>query len=204
MKKFKVDKEFRQKTPSPAPPSEREGSEIIRFRISLPFQGRDKGRVFLFCIKDFLFCSGLSIFNLKIILILLLLVPISWNCTGARFGERPGKIKKTSGKKSDELSVKKYFDNIGEASYYADKFDGRITTSGEVFSQDSLTGAHLTLPFGTKVRVTNMKNNKFVVVTINDRPPEEFKRLIDLSHRAAKELGMLKDGITAVRIEVVK
>ncbi len=140
----------------------------------------------------------------KILLLLLLIVPFSWNCTGARFGERPGTVRKAPAKKNTDLSVKKYFDNVGEASYYADKFDGRITTSGEVFSQDSLTGAHLTLPFGTRVRVTNLKNNKRVIITINDRPPEDFKRLIDLSYRAAKELDMLKDGVTAVRIETVK
>ncbi len=148
-------------------------------------------------------CKGYFLSSLKIMLLLLLPVLISWNCTGARFGERPGKGKRAA-KKSEELSVKKYFDNVGDATYYADKFDGRITSSGELYSRDSLTAAHPTLPFGTKVRVTSLKNNKYAIVTINDRPPEDFKRLIDLSYRAAKELGMLKDGVTSVRIEVVK
>jgi rare lipoprotein A len=136
---------------------------------------------------------------------------LSWNCTGSRYADRnaPKPRSKNSApastraKKDESLSVKSFFANVGEASYYDDKFEGRITTNGEVFSQDSLTAAHLSLPFGTKVRVTNLKNNKSVVVRINDRPPDDFKRLIDLSRRAAKKLDMLTDGIAEVRISVL-
>lgn len=142
---------------------------------------------------------------------LLLFAFLTWNCSSTeRYTSRQSAKSSSknsvpsSTKKSEAISVKKYFDNIGEASFYHDKFENRITTSGEVFYQDSLTGAHLTLAFGTKVKVTNLKNNKSVIVKINDRPPADFKRLIDLSYRAAKELDMIKDGITAVRIEVIK
>lgn len=136
---------------------------------------------------------------------------LSWNCTGGRYADRTAPKPRSKGsaptapraKKDESLSVKSFFANVGEASYYDDKFEGRITTNGEVFSQDSLTAAHLTLPFGTKVRVTNLKNNKSVVVRINDRPPDDFKRLIDLSRRAAKKLDMITDGIAEVRISVL-
>ncbi len=79
----------------------------------------------------------------------------------------------------------------GIASYYARKFNGRRTTSGEVFSGKKLTAAHKTLPFGTKVKVTNIKTGKWVIVEINDRGPRSPKRIIDVSARAAKHLGML-------------
>src|SRR6478609_1543229 len=69
----------------------------------------------------------------------------------------------------------------GKASFYAKKFEGRKTASGEKFSNKKLTAAHKTLPFGTKVRVTNPRNNKAVIVTINDRLPKKSKRIIDLS-----------------------
>jgi rare lipoprotein A len=91
----------------------------------------------------------------------------------------------------------------GTASYYAKKFEGRKTASGQKFSNKKLTAAHKTLPFGTKVKVTNIKNNKTVVVTINDRLPKNSKRIIDLSQRAAKELDFIREGKTKVEIEII-
>jgi rare lipoprotein A len=136
---------------------------------------------------------------------------LSWNCASGRYADRTvarHKKKTTASSKQanaeESFSVKKYFENVGEASYYADKYEGQMTSNGEVFSQDSLTAAHLTLPFDTRVRVTNLKNNKSVVVRINDRPPADFKRLIDLSYRAAKKLDMIADGIAEVKIEILK
>src|SRR5688572_14799873 len=73
----------------------------------------------------------------------------------------------------------------GKASFYADKFDGTITASGEKYRHNKLTAAHKTLPFGTKVRVTNLSNNKTVEVVINDRGPYVDGRIIDLSRSAA-------------------
>lgn len=89
----------------------------------------------------------------------------------------------------------------GKASFYAKKFEGRRTASGEKFSNKKLTAAHKTLPFGTKVKVTNLKNNKSVIVTINDRLPKKSKRIIDLSQAGAKELDFIRAGTAKVTVE---
>lgn len=89
----------------------------------------------------------------------------------------------------------------GRASFYADRFQGRPTASGEPYDSASLTAAHRSLPFGTMVKVTNLRNDKSVVVTINDRGPHLPNRIIDLSKAAAKRLNFIERGITRVRIE---
>lgn len=94
--------------------------------------------------------------------------------------------------------------DTGVASYYALKFHGRKTANGEIFHNDSLTAAHKTLPFGTMVRVTNLKNKKSVIVKINDRGMKGKKRIIDLSHAAAKELNMIGSGLIKVKVEVLE
>ena len=91
----------------------------------------------------------------------------------------------------------------GTASYYANKFHGRRTSSGDLFHVDSLTAAHKILPFGTWVRVINEKNGLSVVVRINDRLPSYSKRQIDLSYAAAERIEMIRDGLVQVRIEAV-
>ena len=91
----------------------------------------------------------------------------------------------------------------GKASYYAMKFQFRETSSGEYFNQLALTGAHRTLPFGTKVRVTNTKNNQSVIVKINDRGPFVNGRIIDLSRYAFSKIGNTDSGIINVKIEVI-
>jgi rare lipoprotein A len=91
----------------------------------------------------------------------------------------------------------------GEASYYADRFNGRTTANGETFDINQLTAAHRTLPFGTRVRVTNLKNQKSVVVRINDRGPYAKGRVIDLSPAAARRIDMIGMGVAPVRIEVL-
>lgn len=91
----------------------------------------------------------------------------------------------------------------GKASYYASKFDGKPTASGEIFRTDAWTAAHKNLPFGTKVRVTNLENNKTIVVRINDRGPFVKDRVIDLSPVAADELDFIKAGIARVKIEIL-
>lgn len=93
------------------------------------------------------------------------------------------------------------FTQNGVASYYADRFDGRQTASGEIFRQDSLTAAHKHLPFGTIVRVTNLKNDKQVIIRINDRGPFVEGRIIDLSRTAAEEVDLIRDGLADVLIE---
>lgn len=92
----------------------------------------------------------------------------------------------------------------GYATYYADRFEGRKTASGEVFSQDKLTAAHRTLPLGSWVKVTNISNNRAVVVRINDRGPYGKGLIIDLSKKAASEIGMIHKGKALVEVEVVE
>lgn len=92
----------------------------------------------------------------------------------------------------------------GTASYYANKFQGRKTSSGEIFSQEKLTAAHKSLPFGTLVRVKNLSNDSVVVVKINDRLPQSSTRMIDLSYAAAEQLNFIRKGLTKVTIEEVK
>ena len=92
---------------------------------------------------------------------------------------------------------------VGLASFYADKFDGRMTASGETFSQKKMTAAHRTLPFGAVVRVTNLDNNLSVEVTVNDRGPFVEKRIIDLSRAAAEKLKFVSKGTTSVKVEVI-
>ena len=89
----------------------------------------------------------------------------------------------------------------GKASFYADFFQGRKTSNGEVFRQRKRTAAHKTLPFGTKVKVKNLKNGKTVKVRINDRGPFVEGRIIDLSKKAARKLGMVNDGVVQVEIK---
>ncbi len=91
----------------------------------------------------------------------------------------------------------------GMASYYGKDFHGRKTASGETFNMYDMTAAHKKLPFGTKVRVTNLKNGQSVVVRINDRGPFVHGRIIDLSYAAAKEIGLVEMGVTKVRVEVL-
>ncbi len=91
----------------------------------------------------------------------------------------------------------------GKASFYADRFEGRPTASGQKYHHSKLTAAHKTLPFGTRVLVTNIANNQSVEVTINDRGPYVENRVIDLSKSAAEKLGFVNQGLADVRIEVV-
>lgn len=89
----------------------------------------------------------------------------------------------------------------GMASYYSRKATGGRTASGERLHHDSMTCAHRTLPFGTLLRVTNMNNGKSVIVRVNDRGPYVRNRIIDLSWKAAKEIGMLAKGVASVTVE---
>ena len=91
----------------------------------------------------------------------------------------------------------------GIASWYGDDFHGWVTASGEVYDMHTLTAAHRTLPLGTIVRVTNVVNGRHVVIRINDRGPYVNGRILDVSYAAAKQLAMLRDGISAIQLEVV-
>lgn len=91
----------------------------------------------------------------------------------------------------------------GKASFYNDKFEGKTTASGEVFSQSKLTAAHKTLPFQTKIKVTNLANKRSVIVTVNDRGPFVEGRILDLSKKAAIKLDFIDKGVAKVSLEVL-
>ena len=91
----------------------------------------------------------------------------------------------------------------GMASYYGPKYHGRKTASGEVFDMYQFTAAHQQLPFGTKLKVTNLSNGKTVTVRVNDRGPFVGNRILDLSYGAAKQLDMLSTGVTEVKLEKI-
>jgi rare lipoprotein A len=92
----------------------------------------------------------------------------------------------------------------GKASFYHNKFHGRRTSSGERLDQNELTGAHRKFLFNTVVRVTNLNNDRSVIVRINDRGPYKYKnRIIDLTYAAAKKIGLIKKGLAPVKIEII-
>ena len=100
--------------------------------------------------------------------------------------------------------VKTRKSQVGKASWYGRIFQHKPTASGEPYDMDQLTAAHRTLPLGSWIKITNLKNDRSVVVRINDRGPVLKNRIIDLSYSAAKMLGMGHDGVDPVRLEVVE
>ena len=88
----------------------------------------------------------------------------------------------------------------GMASYYAESYNGKKTANGEIYNSSELTAAHKKLPFGTKVKVTNLSNGKTVKVRVNDRGPYVAGRIIDLTRAAAKKIDMVSAGVTKVKI----
>lgn len=91
----------------------------------------------------------------------------------------------------------------GTASYYADKFNGRETANGEIYDSKKMTAACNVLPMGTWIRVTNLSNNRWVLVKTNDRLHARMTRIVDLSRAAAEKLGYIGRGLTKVRVEVL-
>ena len=131
-------------------------------------------------------------------------------CTSTqRFAERE---ERPNADKAPQQTVKPTKQNIGKilltlegvASYYAHDFHGKQTSNGETFDMNALTAAHRTFPFGTKVRVTNLENNKIVIVRVNDRGPFKEGRIIDLSMAAAKEIDLVRSGTARIRLEVIE
>ena len=92
----------------------------------------------------------------------------------------------------------------GIASYYADDFNGKKTANGETYNMYKMTAAHRSLPFNTKVKVTNLDNKRSIIVRINDRGPFKLERIIDLSMAAATQLGMKGMGTANVKLEVIE
>jgi rare lipoprotein A len=127
----------------------------------------------------------------KTVFLLLLLLAGFFYTT---YSQDTATVKKNNGKSKIQYGI---------ASFYSNKFNGRKTANGEVFSQQKFTAAHNSLPLGTYVRVTNLRNKRTVVVKINDRLNARNKRLIDLTKAAAQKLGFIKSGLVRVKVEVL-
>jgi rare lipoprotein A (peptidoglycan hydrolase) len=145
-------------------------------------------------------CSGVLIFFIAVILSACASAP-RFTSAGSRFEDKtPSRFENLDKyKNADALETV-----IGVASYYADKYNGLITYNGEVYDMYGLSAAHPTYQMGTVVRVTNLSNDKSVIIKINDRMPFRPDRIIDLSLGVAKELDMLIVGITEVKVEVLE
>ncbi len=126
---------------------------------------------------------------MKRIVALLLALSFTWGCTLLRREPTPPRTERVE---------------VGWASWYGKKFHGRQTASGEVYDMYQLTAAHKTLPLGTTVMVTHLKNDKSVMVIINDRGPFVKGRIIDLSYASAQAVGMVEEGVAKVRVEVLE
>lgn len=118
----------------------------------------------------------------------------------AQIGAGGGTEKKDTVERQDAKVLKTLY---GVASYYADKFNGRETANGEIYDGKKLTAACNVLPLGTWIRVTNLSNNRSVVVKTNDRLHARMTRIVDLSRIAAEKLGYIGKGLTKVRVEVL-
>jgi len=109
--------------------------------------------------------------------------------------------KPSTGISKARVAAKPY--QVGTASWYGEYFEGKLTASGEPYNMYALTAAHPTLPLGTFVKVTNLRNRRAVVVRINDRGPVVDGRIIDVSYSAAKVLNFHVQGVQRVRLDVV-
>jgi len=124
----------------------------------------------------------------------------SFQCSpSARFSSTAAANQRSPNQNSNEGEV--FF---GESSYYAEKFHGRKTANGEIFDMYKKTAAHKSLPFNTLLEVTNLENNKSVIVRVNDRGPFVGGRILDLSYGAAKEIDMISSGVVEVKIKILE
>ena len=136
--------------------------------------------------------------------LLLALCLLFADCTNApRYGNSVGTKKKLNPR---NLKTSKRIPKVitGVSSFYGSDFHGKLTANGEVFDMYGLTAAHKTLPLNTIVRVTNLANNKSLILRINDRGPFIKGRILDCSYGAAKKLDFLLQGTTKVRIEIIE
>lgn len=128
---------------------------------------------------------------------LYVLLGIAMFFSNTSFCQQRTSLKKTVSKQASKRVI------YGLASFYHNKFNGRRTASGEIFSQDKLTCACNMLPIGTWVKITNIRNGKTVVVKVNDRLHPKMRRVADLSRSAAKKLGYTAQGLVRVKVEVI-
>jgi len=141
------------------------------------------------------------------ILILIVITGILIGCSSASLYETDG-TKKITHKKYGSSSTTSSVENKGKiiymvSSYYGTKFHGRQTSNGEIFDMYKLTCAHKTLPFNTKLKVTNEDNGKYVIVRVNDRGPFIQGRDLDLSYAAAREIDLIAEGVKKVKVEIL-
>lgn len=139
------------------------------------------------------------------LLVLFAAVALAGGCSTRNTGYLNGKYRGTKsytvrGKTYHPLTSARNFVETGVASWYGPGFHGKTTSNGERYNQNAMTAAHKLLPFGTRLRVTNLENGRVTEVRINDRGPFVGTRIIDLSRAAAKELGMLNKGTARVRL----
>jgi rare lipoprotein A len=139
--------------------------------------------------------SGILLYMMQYFLLFMLFVSLHSNTFAQETEEKKKERKRHVSEKGDV----KY----GMASFYANKFEGRKTATGEIFSQNKFTCACNVAPLGTWVKVTNLSNNKSVVVKINDRLHPRMNRIVDLSKIAARRLDYVGKGLTRVKVEVI-
>jgi len=144
------------------------------------------------------FYNQYRFYNLIRPVVVCLMILLCLNATGQKHKSKH----KKSAKHSEQKEKSKIL--YGQASYYSDKFNGRKTASGEIFSQKKLTAACNKLPLGTRIKVTNISNGDTVIVKVNDRLHPKMKRVVDLSKAAAKKIGLTTAGVTRVKVEVVQ
>ena len=113
-------------------------------------------------------------------------------------------VVRTRGQQHTKSRLKSRPYQVGTASWYGEQFQGKETASGELFDMRDFTAAHLSLPLGTFVKVTNLRNGKTVVVRINDRGPVVDGRIIDVSYNAARALGFKERGLQKVRLDLIQ
>ena len=130
---------------------------------------------------------------------LLALVSLLAACASESARTTPGR----AGEAGPQVAAATSAGQVGIASWYGGKFHGRTTANGETYDMHAMTAAHPSLPFGTKVRVTNLENGRSVVLRINDRGPFAKRRIIDVSRHAAEHLGFREAGLAKVRVEVI-
>lgn len=123
-----------------------------------------------------------------------------YGATQPYYGKRPGAAYSS---RYQRAAPRASYDVVGVASWYGKPYHGRRTASGEVYNMHRMTAAHPSLPFGTRVAVTNLSNGRTVVVRINDRGPFVRNRIIDVSRKAAGQLGFLSEGLTRVGVRII-
>jgi len=136
------------------------------------------------------------------ILFFILTIVLFSDCASPRYAYlNDGKSNNSSSSKKNQTHKHEL---RGEASWYGPGFHGKTTASGEIFNQNDMTAAHKTLPFNTKLKVTDLKTGRSVIVRVNDRGPYSGGRIIDLSKKAAEKLGIKERGHASVKLEIIK